>query len=56
MNVYIKCIQMYIIHFIYTDPYSVCGYRHMKTEIEVKPAGFKITIISEAMPVANSDY
>lgn len=29
---------------------------NMKTEIAVKPAGFKITMISEAMPVANNDY
>lgn len=57
MNVYIKCIDMHIIHFMYMDLYSVWLQTYnMKTEIAVKPAGFKITMISEAMPVANSHY
>lgn len=46
-----------MIHFIYTDLCNVWLQTYnMKTEIAVKPAGFKITMISEAMPVANSDY
>lgn len=54
---YIKCIEMHIIHFMYMDLYSVWLQTYnMKTEIAVKPAGFKITMISEAMPVANSHY
>lgn len=48
---------MYMIHFMYTDLYNVWLYTYnMNTEIAVKPAGFKITMISEAVPVANSDY
>lgn len=47
---------MYMIHFMYTDLYNVCLQTHnIKTKIAVKPAGFKI-MISEAMPVANSEY
>lgn len=56
MTLYIKFIEMYMIHFLYTDLYNVWLQTYnMKTEIAVKPAGFKITI-SEAVPVANSDY
>lgn len=48
---------MYMTHFMYTDLYNVWLQTYnMKTEIAVKPSGFKITIISEAMPVANNDY
>lgn len=57
MTVYKKCTEMYMIHFMYIDLYNVWLYTYnMNTEIAVKPAGFKITMISEAVPVANSDY
>lgn len=57
ITVDIKCIYMYMIHFMYTDLYNMWLLTYnMKTEIAVKPAGFKVTMISEAVPVANSDY
>lgn len=48
---------MYMIQFMYTDLYNVWLQTYnIKTEIAVKPAGFKITMISEAVSVAISEY